>query len=296
MTSSSADGSTLGSTVLPGQTARLGGRTVHWVHQTGTQPAVLFLGGCGVPFYAWDDVVSQLHDLEMVRLDRPGLAGTRWPGVLPQLRDEVATCRELIQRLGGPAIVVGHSMGGLHAEALARQHPELVAGLLLLDSSFEMTPRRPLGGRGWLLAAKAVRASMRLRPLRSLGPLADRALVALQSRRRRMLDSTPAWQQEVYAEPDAAASVVAEQAAYGSQVWDLARLRARLPMPGCPVLVLTAAADENESWVRKQAALADLVGGRQIVVDDSRHLIMIDRPELVADAVRALRGQVGEDD
>ena len=47
-------------------------------------------------------------------------------------------------------------------------------------------------------------------------------------------------------------------------------------------------AGTRAGWVRKQRVLADRVGARQVVVDDSRHLMMVDRPDLVADAVRAL--------
>jgi pimeloyl-ACP methyl ester carboxylesterase len=58
--------------------------------------------------------------------------------------------------------------------------------------------------------------------------------------------------------------------------------------------VLTAAAGRGPRWIAKQAQLAALLNARQVVVDDSRHLMMIDRPDVVATAVRALRG--GNDD
>ena len=45
--------------------------------------------------------------------------------------------------------------------------------------------------------------------------------------------------------------------------------------------------------VLTKADLARLLKGRQVVVEDSRHLIMLDRPDLVAEAVRALRREVG---
>ena len=40
----------------------LGGRLVHVVAQSGPGPLVIMLGGCGVPSYAWDDVVELLPD------------------------------------------------------------------------------------------------------------------------------------------------------------------------------------------------------------------------------------------
>ena len=99
----------------------------------------------------------------------PGLVATAWPGVLPRLDDEVASLADLIHRVEGPAVVVGHSMAGLHAEALARMHPELVAGVVLVDSSVECAADPPGNGLVWLRTAKAVRAAMRIAPLRLFG-------------------------------------------------------------------------------------------------------------------------------
>ena len=134
----------------------LGGRDVHVVAQTVPGPLVIMLGGCGVPSYSWDDVVELLPDCSVLRLDRPGLVRTPWPGVLPELSAEVQTLVELIERMEAPAVLVAHSMAGLHAEALARRRPDLVAALLLVDSSVDGGPAgrdqgaAGFGWRGWL--------------------------------------------------------------------------------------------------------------------------------------------------
>lgn len=271
----------------------LGGRQVHWQRSPGEGPAILLLGGCGVPAYTWDDVAELLVDLDVVRLDRPGLGGTPWPRVLPRLRDEVATLVALAERVGGPVIVVAHSMAGPHAEALARIRGDLVAAVVLTDSSVETEPKEPGDGAAWLTAAKAVRKAMALRPLRVVGSMVDRVMVAAQSKSRQVFDSTTPLEASVYRDRDAIASVIAEQAAYSHQMWDLARLREQLGFPDRPVVVLTAAGDGGQSWVGAQAELARLLRGRQVVVEDSRHLIMLDRPDLVAEAVRAVRREVG---
>ena len=231
-------------------TATLGGRVVHLVSQQGAGPPILLLSGCAVPSYDWDLVAELLPDLALLRLDRPGLLGSPWPGLLPRLADEVATLEALLVTVG-PAVVVAHSMAGFHAEALGRKRPDLVAGLVLADGSVEWASRRPRHRRGWLWLATFVR----------------RAMVA---------------------------NVLAEQAAYAEQAWDLAQLRESSRWPAIPTIVLSAAAGRGARWIADQACLATLLNARQIVVADSRHLIMIDRPDVVAEAVRALRGT--EDD
>ena len=43
-----------------------------------------------------------------------------------------------------------------------------------------------------------------------------------------------------------------------------------------------------ELWYAEAPVLADLLRARQVVIDDSRHLIMLDRPDVVVGAVRSL--------
>lgn len=268
--------------------ATLGGRQVHLACAPAGQPTVLLLGGCGVPSYVWDEVATLLADLSLVRLDRPGLMDTPWPSRLPQLAEEVATLAALVGALGTSALVVAHSMAGPHAEALARQHPTTVSGLVLIDGSVEWEEQHPRSGRGWLLAARAVRRAMTVPALQPLGPLTDHAMVVAQSRRRHLFDPVEPQARATYRRGDTVASVVAEQAAYAAQIRDLAALRETAPWPGPPTVVLTAAGDGGRSWVADQRRLAELLSGRQVVVEDSRHLMMIDRPDVVADAVRSV--------
>jgi pimeloyl-ACP methyl ester carboxylesterase len=270
----------------------LGSRVVHLVSQPGSGPPILLLGGCGVPSYDWDLVAELLPELALLRLDRPGLLGSPWPGELPRLADEVATLEALLVTVG-PAVVVAHSMAGLHAEALARKRPDLVAGLVLADGSVEWAPRRPRPRGGWLWLARFVRRATVVRPLRPAGSFVQRVLVAAQSHRRFVEPVNPVALR-TFRDPDTIASVLAEQAAYPEQAWELAQLRESSRWPTIPTVVLTAAAGRGGRWIADQARLATLLNARQIVVADSRHLIMIDRPDVVADAIRALRG--AEDD
>jgi pimeloyl-ACP methyl ester carboxylesterase len=127
-------------------------------------------------------------------------------------------------------------------------------------------------------------------PLQPLGSLADRILTATQSSRG-LFDPRSEQSKQAFRDPAAVASVIAEQAAYGQQVQDLAELRERLPFPEIEVVVLTAAGDGGRQWVADQARLARLLRGRQVVSQQSRHLMMIDQPDLVHEAVTSVRQQ-----
>ena len=269
--------------------ATLGGRCVHLVTQTGTGPSVVLLGGCGVPSYDWDQLADLLPDLALIRLDRPGLMGSPWPGELPQLAAEVDTLVALLES-AGPAVVVAHSMAGFHAEALARQRPDLVVGLVIADGSVEFPRRRPWPRRRWRWLAELVRKAMAVPPLRAPGSFGQRVLFAAQSHHRFTEPVSPLVR-KTFRDPDTIASVLAEQAAYPEQAWDLAQVRERFGWPQIPTIVLTAAAGGRTRWIAKQALLTALLSARQVVVADSHHLIMIDRPDVLDEAVRALLGK-----
>lgn len=275
--------------------AELGGREVHWtIRPAGSGPgghrAVLLLGGCGVAAPVWDDVADLLSDRAVVRLDRPGLGGSRWPGELPTLAAEVDTLAALVDTLGSPPVVVAHSMAGLHAEALARLHPDRVSGLVLVDASVEWTtaparvPDRLVALAGGA-SARIAHSVLRAEPLLPVASAAARLMVNLQSARGLLAPLTPSTR-NAYRNRDAAAMVIAELASYRGQVRALESLRGSTDWPPVPVTVLTATADGDSDWPGHQRRLAELLAGRLVLVDDSRHLIMIDRPDLVSRAVR----------
>lgn len=107
----------------------------------GGAPPVLLLHGITASVRTWDWLVPHLVDrYRVIRLDFRGHGRSgRAPGAYQPhgyVSDAAATCRELA---GGPCVVVGHSLGGGTAAALAQLHPELVRGLVLEDP--------PLGAR-----------------------------------------------------------------------------------------------------------------------------------------------------
>lgn len=123
-------------------------------HRSGITEAIawdVYGTGDGVPLVAlhgWSDsgacwtpsVPVWAVGRTMLTVDARGHGRTPLPDepfTIAALAADVATViREV---LAGPAVVLGHSMGGLVAEELALAHPELVAALVLEDPSW----RRP---------------------------------------------------------------------------------------------------------------------------------------------------------
>jgi pimeloyl-ACP methyl ester carboxylesterase len=104
-------------------------------------PKIVFLHGGGQNAHTWDNVALRLGR-DALAVDLPGHGRSGWydePSYLPRaMARDVARVLEAYR----PALVVGMSMGGLTAIALAGQRPELLRRLMLVDVSPGSTPER----------------------------------------------------------------------------------------------------------------------------------------------------------
>lgn len=270
--------------------------TVH--ERPGKGPPVVFLNGCAVAAALWRPVLEQLDGAHLVTFDRPGL-GTPWPGELPRLDQEVDSLIALIELVGGPVLLVAHSMAAFHAEALVRLRPDLVSGVVMVDGSVEWLGRRPRPAPLW--PARAAYRITSTPVLRWTGGLAHRIGVRLQS--ANSLPAQTMWRfHQLYSDPDSVAMGLAETVAYAGQAWDLLQVRADHPMPEVPVRVLSATQSAGWSpksrvprhWRSTQQRWARLLGGEagsasQSDVEGSRHMMMLDRPDAVVAAINEVR-------
>lgn len=82
----------------------------------------------------WNGVAEILraHGHEVISPDLPGFGDAALPRSEPDLLRMVEEVTPYFE--GGPAVVVGCSMGGYVAMAIARHHPELIESLALVDT------------------------------------------------------------------------------------------------------------------------------------------------------------------
>lgn len=173
--------------------------------------------------------------------------------------DQIADLRALIDITGwqGPFVMVGHSAGGANVMLFADEYPEMVAGLVLVDSIHPDAPSAiggevPIGPPEFLDVESSLAL---LRPLPHLGDL----LVTVLSRGANVMT--------VRGSPE----------------------RGIPPMAPVPPFLGTDA-----QWAALQAALLDLSSNAEsIVLADSGHIVEVDRPDAIAGAVRDLIDRVG---
>lgn len=231
-------------------------------------PPVVLTSGLAGAVADWDPLTRLLApSVRVLRFDRPGHGASA-----PSARREVAALDEVLDIAGAPVVLVGHSLAGLHVEACARLRPERVCGAVLVDPS--LAP--PGIGRpfdlGAVLATGIVRLGLAEPAARCVSPL-----LRLAGR------------------PPADATAVAELAGYADLVSEVDALRGAHPLPDVPWWVLTAGgalggARSARRILAAHGAMAALARcGVHRIVADSGHLMQLDRPDAVAEAVLRLR-------
>jgi pimeloyl-ACP methyl ester carboxylesterase len=257
-------------------------------------PTVLLEAGFGGYSQAWWRVQPEVAKLTRVcAYDRAGY-GFSDPGPTP--RDGAAIARDLDEALRsagekGPFIVVGHSAGALYARLFAVRRVKDVQGLVLLDPTVER------------IAAPGARDGLdgtRRRLLRCL----EVSKIAPQPP-----PDDPRWDGCVPARADARVQALRfRPATWEIQLSELNEIfghtseearRTRGLLNYVPVYVLTAsetaAASPKVGYDRPKSVLelqhellaGDFLRGWQRTILSS-HLIMIDRPEVVTEAVEAM--------
>lgn len=110
------------------------GRTLSALRFGTGAPQVTLLHGAGLNAHTWDSVQLFLGRPALA-IDLPGHGDSSWRGDLDyspaSLAADVAAA--ITEWTTTPQVLIGHSLGGLTAAAVAAQHPELVGELILVD-------------------------------------------------------------------------------------------------------------------------------------------------------------------
>lgn len=143
---------------------RIGARTL-FVADDGNPvgPPVLLLHGITSSGRTWDWLVPVLAARHrLLRLDFRGHGRSdRTPGEYAPA-GYVADAVAVLEQVGRPCVVIGHSLGGGTAAALTQQRPDLLAGAVLEDPPLGTTDGRPIAleGNALLDGFRLMRASI----------------------------------------------------------------------------------------------------------------------------------------
>ncbi|VEI13977.1 alpha/beta fold hydrolase [Trueperella bialowiezensis] len=240
-------------------------------------PPAVFVNGCALTSELWEPVIERLAGRQWLAFDRPGLTTPLGSNAnvrgLRALNTHVKILEELAASFDRPVVLVVHSMGAIHAEALARTRPEVVAGIVLVDPSVEPNVRRalPAGLAAWVgqLKHRAKLSALGGRIIRGGSTLATRLSREQLPQNAHPVSVRGSALEWLHFRPHANAAV---------------ELRARHGLPKIPVRALLAPPRLDgltEIWVGAASYDAQLY-------DDARHLLMLDYPDAVARAIATL--------
>jgi pimeloyl-ACP methyl ester carboxylesterase len=249
-----------------------GGGVVLYHTTTGEGEPVLFLHGFPFAGALWEPVVERL--------------GGGWRCIVPDLRgmgrspataaagmdDHADDLARLLDALGEtrPTVVVGMSMGGYVAFAFARRHPRRVRALALVSTRAQADTEEGARGRH-ATADRVLRDGSRVVADDMLGKLfAASAPEELRARWHAVMAATP---------PEGAAAALRAMAERPDSFGTL-DLLAR------PALVVVGEEDAITPVADGRRMAEAAHDGRLVTVPGAGHMVPVERPDAVADALR----------
>lgn len=224
------------------------------------QVRVVALHGWGRTHSDFDGV---LGGLDAIALDLPGFGASPAPDQVLGAHGYAAIVAPVLESIGAPSVVVGHSFGGRVAVALAVDRPDLVRSLVLVGVPLlhrqDRPPRRPP------LAYRAVRWAHRI-------GLLSNARLEREKRRRGSED----YRAATGVMRDILVRAVAETYAQ-----ELGAIR-------CPVRMVWGAADDDVPVAVAERALGLLDDATLDVVPDIGHHVLLNRPARVREAIESV--------
>lgn len=284
-----------------GKLVDVGGYRVH-LYCTGTgSPTVMIVGG-GFSF-DWGLVQPQVAKFTRICTYDP--SGTVWSDPFPlALSQQFPTCSQRVEELHGlvrnastegPYVLVGFSIGGLYARFYAHNYPKEVAGMVIVDHAFinpgEELPRQ----------AHSSSPEKPLSPAQLDSPpvLISKTPITLGIEDDQNFNKLPQTDQALHrwAMSTHPLRPTAEAAAECFSAIDKATQENPHPLDGMPLVVISTNNDSPNYRNLQMELLSLSRNSRHLIAEDSSHMVIIDQPAIVVQAIRevvaALRNHTG---
>ncbi|WP_244649847.1 alpha/beta fold hydrolase [Sphingomonas sp. CFBP 13706] len=264
-----------------GRFIEIDGRRMHYLER-GTGPAIVMIHGLGGQMrnfgYALLDRLSADH--RVILIDRPG-SGYSAPIAQANIRAQAAHVAAFITAMGlDRPLVVGHSLGGAIALALALDHPQQVGGLALIAPLTQ-----PLATVPQIVATRAI-GTRAMRSALAWTVATPAALLARPSGARMVFAPDPVPDDfatrgggALIGRPSAFAGAAADLAAANA---NLPAMVARYPSLSVPTAILFGRDDAVLDPLAHGRGLANACPAAALTLVAGGHMIPVTRPDDVA--------------
>ena len=246
----------------------------------GSGKALVLISGLGYPLWQWHKMVPYLaKHFKVITFDNRGVGKTDKPAGLYTAQMLAADTSNLLDALGiDKAIIMGHSMGGYIAQAMALDFPEKADKLILCSTNFGGPRHVPITAEAWAV-------------------LSDTTSDPLTRFKNGLAVSTaPGWAEShpetVQEWVDWRISNPMDLAGYQSQmaiglglIAEEAAFENRLPDVKAPTLILFGENDKVVPPANADLMAAKLIDARITILPDAGHFFPIEVPEAASQAV-----------
>lgn len=184
-------------------------------------------------------------------------------------------------KIAGPFVLVGHSLGALVARLYAAKYPDEVAGMVIVDHAFVGSPVLPLANSQLNSPPLLISPPKGPSNVPAGIPGPDRAFEKLPSLDYQLhlwANSLPGFsktmQRNVEMAPECSSDV------------ETASQNKAFPFSDKPLIVLRTAITLAAYEDLQKSLFALSTNSKEVLAENSGHLIMIDRPDLVISAIR----------
>lgn len=263
-----------------GKLVDAGGYRVHLYCTGSGGPTVMVVGGG----FSFDWGLIQPAIAQTTRICTYDPSGTAWSDPFPSTTSgSVPTCAERVGEIhnllanapvAGPWVLVGYSIGGLYARLYAATYPKDVGAMVLVDHAF-------LGSGDH---APATSTDTETRP----PVLISQTPVAIGIEDDRNFNNLPRLNRQLHAWA-MSANPARPTPQMAAECFDaVAKANAhRSPPLGHTPLVVVSTLNDSPKYDRLQRMLLSQSGNSiHMVANNSTHMVIVDQPEVVIEAIR----------
>jgi pimeloyl-ACP methyl ester carboxylesterase len=269
----------------------LDGERVHYLDK-GAGPALFLIHGLSGQLrnFAYALVDRLARDFRVVAVDRPGSGySTRPAGADASLRAQAQSLAKVIRalKLDRP-LIVGHSLGGAIALAIALDNPDCVSGLALIAPLTEVVKTPPEPFRALAISSRLVRSIVAwtlATPFEML--TADWAIKQVFAPEKAPPDFATAGGALLGLRPRTFYAASSDLLAVNNGFAEMIR---RYPSLSVPVGILFGRDDRLLDYRLHGRAMKEKIPNLHLEVVEGGHMLPITAPDLVADFVRRVAG------
>jgi pimeloyl-ACP methyl ester carboxylesterase len=275
----------------PGQLVDVGGYRLHLQCVGQGSPTVVLDAGLGGFSLDWGAVQPDIATSTRVcAYDRAGL-GWSDPGPTPRIPQQFASELHALLTKGGvegPYVLVAHSLSGKTARLFASQHPDEVAGRVLVDARHEhVDDHRP---PEQLAADEAEQRQFQnmIRWMARFGLvrlLWAPALPSVQPGSENLTPETRTALGVLQARPRQIKTALAEE---GAKMDSNTLLRTAASLGATPLIVLASgqSVDRDPIWKEAQQIMTGLSSNSRLIIAQSGHYVHFEQPAQVVESIR----------